>query len=116
GSIVLFSSVAAGTGFNFHSLVSSSKGAIEGLVKALSAELAPSVRINAIALSITDTPLAAKLLNSPEKKAFNEKRHPLNAIGDPADIASLVGFLLSSKSKWITGQVITADGGISAIK
>lgn len=116
GSILLFSSVAAQTGFNFHSLVSSSKGAIEGLVKALAAELAPAIRINGIAISITDTALAARLINSPEKLAANKSKHPLNAIGDPKDIARLGAFLLSDHARWITGQVITADGGISAIK
>ena len=115
-SILLFSSVAAKTGFNFHSLVSSSKGAIEGLIKALAAELAPATRINGIALSITDTPLAERLLNSPEKLESNKARHPLKAIGDPGDVARLGAFLLSDHARWITGQVITADGGISSIK
>lgn len=114
--IVLFSSVAAGTGFNFHSMVSSSKGAIEGLVKALAAELAPSIRVNAIALSITDTPLAAGLLGTPEKREASQRRHPLNRIGNAVDIAALAAFLLSSNASFITGQVIKADGGISAVR
>ncbi|MFM7856717.1 MAG: SDR family NAD(P)-dependent oxidoreductase [Flammeovirgaceae bacterium] len=115
-SIVLFSTVAVQTGFNFHSLVASSKGAIEGLTRALAAELSPKIRVNCIAPSITDTPLAGSLLNTPEKKEANAQRHPLKKIGHPQDLAHLTAFLLSDKSNWITGQVIHADGGISTLK
>ncbi len=116
GSIVLFSTVAVQTGFNFHSLVSSSKGAVEGLTRALAAELAPKVRVNCIAPSITDTPLAGTLLNSPEKKEANAQRHPLKKIGRPEDLAYVAAFLLSEQSAWMTGQIIHADGGISALR
>lgn len=116
GSIVLFSTVAVQTGFNFHSVVSASKGAIEGLTKSLAAELAPSIRVNAIAPSITETPLAEHLLNTPEKKEGNAARHPLKRIGKPEDIAETACFLLSSKSSWITGQILHVDGGMSSIK
>lgn len=115
-SVILFSTVAVQLGFNFHSLVSSSKGAVEGLTKALAAEFAPKVRVNCIAPSITDTPLAAGLLNSPEKKDANAQRHPLKKIGTPADIADLAQFLLSTKASWITGQVFHADGGLSSVR
>jgi NAD(P)-dependent dehydrogenase (short-subunit alcohol dehydrogenase family) len=115
-SVVLFSTVAVQTGFNFHSLVASSKGAIEGLTKALAAELAPKIRVNCIAPSITNTPLAANLLNTEEKIAANAQRHPLKKIGAPEDIAHLACFLLSKQSAWITGQIIHADGGMSSIK
>lgn len=115
-SIVLFSTVAVQLGFNFHSLVAASKGAIEGLTKSLAAELAPTIRVNAVAPSITQTPLAAGLLNSPEKIEANAQRHPLKKIGQPEDIAEIVSFLLSEKSSWITGQIIHADGGMSSIK
>ena len=115
-SVILFSTVAVQVGFNFHSLVSSSKGAVEGLVRALAAELAPNIRVNCIAPSITDTPLAASLLNTPEKKEANALRHPLKKIGTPENIADLAAFLLSDKASWITGQIIHADGGMSAIK
>ncbi len=115
-SVVLFSTVAVQTGFPFHSLVSSSKGAIEGLTRALAAELAPKIRINAIAPSITQTPLASTLLNSPEKIEVNAQRHPLKKIGQPQDIAQLAAFLLSDKSSWITAQVHHIDGGISNLK
>lgn len=115
-SIVLFSTVAVQTGFNFHSLVSSSKGAIEGLTRALAAEFAPKIRVNCIAPSIVDTPLAGSLLGSEEKKEANAQRHPLKKIGNSEDIANLAEFLLSEKSSWITGQVLHADGGISRLK
>ncbi|MFT4536955.1 MAG: NAD(P)-dependent dehydrogenase (short-subunit alcohol dehydrogenase family) [Saprospiraceae bacterium] len=115
-SVVLFSSVAVQVGFNFHSLVSASKGAIEGLTKALAAELAPNIRVNAIAPSITDTPLAAKLLSSEQKKEANAQRHALKRIGSPEDIAEMAAFLLSNNSSWMTGQIMHIDGGMSSIK
>ena len=115
-SIVLFSTVAVQTGFTFHSLVSASKGAIEGLTKALAAELSPKIRVNCIAPSITQTPLAGALLNTEEKITANGQRHPLGRIGQPNDIAELAAFLLSEKSSWITGQIMHIDGGISTIK
>ncbi|MGR3809454.1 SDR family NAD(P)-dependent oxidoreductase [Jiulongibacter sp. NS-SX5] len=116
GSIVTYSTVAVQSGFPFHAQVSASKGAIEGLTRALSAELAPSVRINSIAPSITNTPLAGKLLNSEQKMEANAERHPLKRVGTPKDIAKLTSYLLSEDSSWMTGQVIQLDGGISTIK
>ncbi len=115
-SIVLFSTVAVQMGFNFHAQVATSKGAIEGLTRALSAEFAPKIRVNAIAPSLTDTPLAAKLLSNDEKKEANAKRHPLQKIGTPEDIAEMAAFLLSDKSNWVSGQIFHVDGGMSAIK
>ena len=116
GSIVLFSTVAVQLGLNFHSLVASSKGAIEGLTKALAAELAPTIRVNCIAPSLTNTPLAASLLNSEQKIDANAQRHPLKRVGTPLDIANAVEFLLTDKSSWVTGQILSIDGGMSAIK
>lgn len=115
-SIVLFSTVAVKTGFNFHSIVSASKGAIEGLTKALAAEFAPKIRVNCIAPSITQTPLASSLLNTPEKIEANAQRHPLKKIGQPQDVAALASFLLNDESSWITGQVFAVDGGMSTLK
>ncbi|MFT5169029.1 MAG: NAD(P)-dependent dehydrogenase (short-subunit alcohol dehydrogenase family) [Saprospiraceae bacterium] len=115
-SVVLFSTVAVRLGFNFHAQVAASKGAIEGLTKSLAAEWAPAIRVNAIAPSLTDTPLAGKLLSSDEKKEANAQRHPLKKIGTPADIAEMAAFLLSDKSAWMTGQIIQLDGGMSGIK
>lgn len=115
-SIVLFSTVAVQMGLPFHTQVSASKGAIEGLTKALAAELSPKIRVNCIAPSLTDTPLAASLLNTEQKQEANAQRHPLKRIGQPTDIANMVEFLLSDKSTWVTGQIFHVDGGMSTIK
>ena len=115
-SVVLFSTVAVQHGFPFHAQVSVSKGAVEGLMRALAAELAPRIRVNCVAPSLTDTPLAGRLLNSSDKRETNAGRHPLKRIGEADDIANMAGFLLSDKAEWITGQVMHVDGGISAIK
>lgn len=114
-SIVFFSTVAVQKGFNFHSQVAVSKGAIEGLTRSLAAELAPGIRVNAIAPSLTDTPLASKLLSSDEKKEANAQRHPLKNIGTPENIAETALFLLSDKSSWTTGQIMHVDGGLSSL-
>jgi NAD(P)-dependent dehydrogenase (short-subunit alcohol dehydrogenase family) len=115
-SAVFFSTVAVQTGFNFHTQVAASKGAIEGLTRALAAEFAPAVRVNCIAPSVTDTPLAATLLNSPEKKENNAQRHPLRKIGQAQDAANLAAFLLSDRAAWMTGQILHLDGGIGHLK
>jgi len=115
-SIILFSTVAVITGMPFHASIAASKGAVEGLTKALAAELAPKVRVNCIAPSLTNTSLAEKLVNTAEKIDGSAKRHPLQRIGQPADIAELACFLLSDKAGWITGQIIHADGGMSSLK
>ena len=115
-AIVFISSVAARTGLSFHTSVSMAKGAIESLALSLAAELAPTIRVNTIALSLTDTPLAASLLNTDQKKEANAMRHPLKRIGTTTDIANMAAFLLSEKSSWITGQILHVDGGMSSIK
>jgi len=114
--IVLISSVAAGVGMGFHSSVAAAKGAINGLTLALAAELASNkIRVNAVAPSLTDTPLAAHLLNTPEKRDASALRHPLGRIGTTEDIASAIIFLLSGQSAWMTGQIIGVDGGMGHI-
>ncbi|MCS7004941.1 MAG: SDR family oxidoreductase [Cytophagales bacterium] len=115
-SIVLYSTVAVQTGLPFHASVAAAKGAIEGLTRTLAAELAPKIRVNAIAPSLTDTPLAKNLLSSDEKRENSAKRHPLGRIGLPQDIAQATLFLLSEESSWITGQILAVDGGISSIR
>jgi NAD(P)-dependent dehydrogenase (short-subunit alcohol dehydrogenase family) len=115
-SIVLFSSVAATTGFPFHTQVAVSKGAVEGLTKSLAAELAPTMRVNCIAPSLTATPLAARLINSPEKIEANAQRHPLKRIGEAQDLAAMATFLLSDEASWITGQILHVDGGMSTLR
>ena len=115
-AIILYSTVAVQTGFAFHTQVSASKGAVEGLTKALAAELAPKIRVNCIALSLTDTPLASSLINTDAKREANAQRHPLKKLGTASDAAHLTEFLLSEKSGWITGQVFHLDGGMSALR
>lgn len=115
-SIVLFSTVAVQTGMQYHASIASAKGAVEGLARSLAAEFAPSIRVNCIAPSITNTPLADKLLNNDTKLKASEDRHPLKRIGNANEIAELASFLLSENSGFITGQIIKADGGISSIK
>ena len=115
-SIVLFSTVAVQQGLGFHASVAASKGAIEGLGRSLAAELAPKIRVNVVAPSIVQTPLADRLLNTPEKIQASEKRHPLNKIGSAQDIANAAVFLLTDASGWMTGQVLHVDGGLSSIK
>jgi len=97
-------------------LFTSSKGAVEGLTRTLAAEFAPNIRVNCIAPSITNTPLAEKLLNNEAKVKASEDRHPLKRIGSAEEIAQAVEFLLSEKSGFITGQIIKIDGGISSVK
>ena len=115
-SIIFYSTVAVKTGMPFHSSVSSSKSALEGLTKSLAAEFAPKIRVNCIAPSIVDTPLANKFLNTEDKIEKAAARHPLNKIGTAKEIAQLTQYLLDEKSKWITGQIINIDGGISSVK
>ena len=115
-SIVLFSSVAVQSGFTFHAQVSISKGAIEGLTRALAAELSPSIRVNAIAPALTDTGLAGKLLSTPEKVQYHSDKNPLKRVGTPQDIAEAAVYLLSDKSSWVTGQVMKVDGGFGNLR
>ena len=114
-SIVLFSTIAVQMGFGFHAQVAASKGAIEGLTRSLAAEFAPQIRVNCIAPSLTQTPLAARLLNTELKVKANNERHPLKRIGKPDDISNMAAFLLSEDSSWITGQIMPVDGGMSSI-
>jgi len=115
-SIVLFSTVAVQTGMPYHASIASAKGAVEGLTRSLAAEFAPNIRVNCIAPSITNTPLAEKLLNNETKIKSSEDRHPLKRIGDAKEIAEIVILLLSDSASFITGQIIKVDGGISSVK
>ena len=115
-SIVFFSTVAVQTGMPFHSSIAMAKGALEGLTRSLAAEWAPKVRVNSIALSLVDTPLAAKFTNNADKLEKANARHPLGRMGSAADAAQMTVFLLSEKSSWMTGQILHLDGGIGNLK
>ena len=114
-SIVVFSTVAVKMGMPFHTSVAAAKGAIEGFAKALAAEYAPKMRVNVIAPSLTDTPLADKFLNNDDKKEKSSLRHPLKRFGKSEDLAHMATFLLSDKSSWMSGQILHVDGGMSSL-
>lgn len=114
-SLVFFSTVAVKLGMPFHTSVAAAKGAVEGFAKSLAAEYAPSLRVNVIAPSLTDTPMAEKLLSSEEKREKMGKRHPLKRVGETNEIAQMAAFLLEDDSSWITGQIFGVDGGLSTL-
>lgn len=115
-SILFISTVAVATGLPFHATVAMAKGALEGLTRSLAAEYAPKIRVNCIAPSLTATPLADKLLGSPEKIEAAKNRNPLKKVGSVQDLAQAITFLLSDNSAWITGQVLNVDGGMGALR
>ncbi|QLG46748.1 SDR family NAD(P)-dependent oxidoreductase [Costertonia aggregata] len=115
GSMVFFSTVAVGTGMPFHTSVAAAKGAIEGFAKSMAAEYAPKLRVNVVAPSLVDTPLAGRLLNNDKKVEMMSQRHPLKRVGKPEDIANIALFLLSDDSTWMTGQIVGVDGGMSTL-
>ena len=115
-SLVYVSTVATKLGMPFHSSVAVSKSAIEGLAKSIAAEYAPKIRANVVAPSLTDTPLAGRLLSTDEKRAASDKRHPLKRVGKTEDISNAIYYLLSDESSWVTGQVLGVDGGMGSVK
>ncbi|GGD18538.1 SDR family NAD(P)-dependent oxidoreductase [Aureimonas glaciei] len=115
-SIVLFSSVAVDQGFAAHASIAMAKGAVVGLVRSLAAELAPSIRVNAIAPSLTNTPLGAKIAASEKMAEAVAKMHPIPRLGRADDMAAMAALLLSPEGGWISGQVIGIDGGRSTLR
>ena len=115
-SIILFSTVAVKVGMPFHASVASAKSAVEGLTRSLAAEFAPRIRVNAIAPSLTDTPLAESLLSNEDRQKASAERHPLKRIGTPQEIAGLAQHLLSDDGSWISGQIFHIDGGMSSLR
>lgn len=116
-SVVLFSTVAAKLGMNFHASIATSKAAIEGLARTVAAEWsAHQIRVNVLAPSLTDTPLAGRILSSDDKKEASNKRHPIGRYGEAEDLANSALFLLSDQSSWMTGQTIGIDGGVGSLK
>ena len=115
GSIILFSSVAAQKGFTNHTIIASAKAAIEGLTVSLAAELAPSIRVNCIAPSLTDSKISQPMLKSDVMAEALAKAHPLKRLGHGNDSAALAKFLLGNESTWVTGQIIGVDGGRSKL-
>jgi 3-oxoacyl-[acyl-carrier protein] reductase len=115
-SILLFSTVAAKLGMPFHASIATSKSGVEGLVKSLGAELAPSIRINAIAPTITNTDLASKLLRNEKMVEAITERHPLKKFLNPQEVAEMGVFLLSDKAASLSGQIFEMDYGIVSFK
>lgn len=116
-SVVLYSTVAVSQGMNYHASIAASKGAVEGLMKSLAGEYARSqIRFNAIAPSLTDTPLAKSLLSTDDKRKASDERHPLKRVGQPEDISEATLYLLSDASGWMTGQTLHLDGGMSSVR
>ena len=114
-SVVLFSTVAVKQGFPNHSIISPVKASLEGLTVSLAAELAPNVRVNCIAPSLSKSKMAGKILSNPKIAEGIAKQHPLKRVGEGNDSAALARFLLSDESSWITGQIIGVDGGRSNV-
>jgi len=115
GSIILFSTVAAKRGFTNHSIIASTKAAVEGLTISLAAEFAPNIRVNCIAPSLTNSKIAQPLLKNTIMAESIAKAHPMKRIGEGKDAAAMAKFLLTDESSWITGQIIGVDGGRSSI-
>lgn len=115
-SVVLFSTVAVAQGMPMHASIAAAKGAVEGLGRSLAAEWAPHVRVNIIAPSLTDTPLAGNLLSDEARRAGAAKRHPLQRIGEADSIAATAEHLLSPESAFMTGHVLRIDGGLSSVR
>ncbi len=115
-AVVFFSTVAVATGMPFHASIAGAKGAVEGLTRALAAELAPRIRVNAVAPSLTETPLAEALLRDEARRKAAAERHPLKRVASAVEVAEAALFLLSDAARHITGQVLRVDGGLGSLR
>jgi len=115
-SIVLFSTVAVKLGMPFHASIATAKAGVEGLVKSLGAELAPTIRVNAIAPTITETSLSASILRNDRMKENMIERHPMKSYLKPDEVANMVDFLISEKANSISGQIFEMDYGLVSFK
>ncbi len=116
GSIILFSSIAVKQGFANHTIVSTAKGGIEALTVSLAAELAPNIRVNCIAPSLTETGMTKSIVTNPGIRKAIETLHPIPKLGEPSDHSKLASFLLGKSNNWITGQILHVDGGRSTVR
>ena len=116
GSVLLYSTIAVKQGFTNHTVISTAKGAIEGLTLSLAAEFAPKIRVNCIAPSLTEAKMTKKLISNEAIKKAIENMHPLPKIGNGDDFSDIGCFLLSDKNSWITGQILHIDGGRSTLR
>jgi NAD(P)-dependent dehydrogenase (short-subunit alcohol dehydrogenase family) len=117
GSVVLLSSAAASFGMGNHEAIAAAKGAIEGLVRSAAATYAPSgIRFNAVAPGLVETPLSAPITAAPAARKLSESLHPLGHLGQPEDIASAIAWFLDPAQRWVTGQVLGVDGGLSRVQ
>lgn len=117
GSIVLMSSAAARVGLPNHEAIAAAKAGVIGLGRSAAATYAAKgIRVNIVAPGLVDTPLAANITGNPMMLKASEAMHPLGRIGRPQEVASVIAWLLSHDSDWVTGQVFGIDGGLSAIR
>jgi NAD(P)-dependent dehydrogenase (short-subunit alcohol dehydrogenase family) len=116
GAVVFFSTVAVGSGFSNHAVTAAAKGAVEALTRSLAADLAPDVRVNCVAPSLLNTPMARALTANEAVARSIAQLHPLARLGEADDAAALAAFLLGEEAGWITGQVVGVDGGRGTVR
>lgn len=117
GSVVLMSTVATKIGLMNHEAIAAAKGGINGLVLAAAASYANrGIRVNAVAPGLVRTPLSERLTASDATLKASTAMHPLGRIGEPADVAAAIAYLLDPSTTWVTGQVLSVDGGLSNVK